>query len=164
MSKFLISILILALMIGISCSKKTETAKIEVIKGVTYIHNQATPRYPGKTVSFEEKLSIDSENEAGEIILYQPGRYAVDRNGNIYTSEISDAVIKVFDRDGNYIRTIGSKGQGPGEFQDIGDMAFLPDGRLIVMDWRRVGEPVFSRQGEIFSLAFNGKIRICEFI
>lgn len=147
MKKFITFFPVAILMIGITCSKKTDTAKIEVIEGITYIHNPATPLHPNKTVLFEEELAIASEDEQGNIILFQPGRYAVDQDGNIYISESADAIIKVFDPDGNYIRMIGSKGQGPGEFQTIGDMAFLPDGRLIVMDWRSRRTSIFSPEG-----------------
>lgn len=44
--------------------------------------------------------------------------------------------IHVFDREGSYLRTIGGEGQGPGEFQAIGALRELPDGRIAVFDSR----------------------------
>ena len=97
--------------------KSESKARIEIIDGVECIHNTGTPLHPEKTVTFVEDLSFGEENEAGNIILYKPGLSFVDNNENIYFIEILDQVIKVFNSDGIFIKTIGVKGSGPGEFQ-----------------------------------------------
>jgi hypothetical protein len=63
-----------------------------------------------------------------------PGFYAVDGKGFIYISDDKDPGIKVFDPEGRPARMIGSKGEGPGEFQHVTSIAFLPDGRLLALD------------------------------
>ncbi len=101
----------------------------EVVDGITYIHNPEIPLHPERTVTFQEDLSIQAEDEDGNIILYQPYRYVVDANDNIYISDGREQIIKMFDKESNYIKTIGAKGEGPGEFQRAGEMCLLPDGR-----------------------------------
>ena len=55
-----------------ACSKKTNTAKVETIDGVTHIHCTETPLHPEKTVVFEEELTIGEKDETGKIQLYKP--------------------------------------------------------------------------------------------
>ena len=131
-----------------ACSKKSNTAKVETIDGVTHIHCTETPLYPEKTVVFEEELAIKEQDETGKIQLYKPSRFTVDANDNIYISDSSDQAIKVFNQNGKYFRTIGTKGDGPGEFQSIGRIAFLQDGRLLVTDWQSRRTNFFNTKGE----------------
>jgi len=126
MKKLSTVVLIAILVIWFACGdKKSETADIKVVEGVTYIHNPATPLHPQKTVSFEAELSIGDEEATEAAMLSQPADIAVDSDENIYVADWGDQNIKVFDRDGNYLRTIGAKGSGPGEFQSVGTMKLL---------------------------------------
>jgi hypothetical protein len=60
----------------------------------------------------------------------------VDRAGRIYVHEYLDRNIRVYDREGNHLRTIGGRGEGPGEFGGIfgfgvtGDTVWTIDLRL----------------------------------
>ncbi len=49
-------------------------------------------------------------------------------------AEIQAEELRVFDREGRHVRTIGRKGGGPGEFSQIIGMAWRPDGNLWVVD------------------------------
>jgi hypothetical protein len=140
---------LIVFMILSACSKKPENAtRVEIIDGIKYIHNTEIPLHPNKTVVFEEDLSIGGEDDEGNIILFRPMRFLVDQNENIYITDSQDQVIKVFDPDGRYMRTIGAKGEGPGEFSFISYQTFLPDGRLLVMDSRSIRISLFNSSGE----------------
>jgi 6-bladed beta-propeller len=133
--------------------KKKETAQVktETIGGVTYVHNPATPLHPERNVTFEEELTFKDKDETGEIRLYKPGWYTVDSRGNVYIEDDSDMAIKVFDPRGKYVRTIGRQGSGPGEFARIGNLAVLPDGRLLVTDFEARRTSLFSPEGQFLS-------------
>ena len=133
------------------CKKEAAQAKVETVDGVTYIHNPATPLHPGRTVAFEEDFTFKERDEGGEIQIYKQGRYAVDAQDNVYVEDDSDMSIKVFDPRGKYLRTIGRKGNGPGEFARIADMALLPDGRLLVTDFETRRTSLFSPEGQFLS-------------
>lgn len=122
-------------------------ASVEVIDGIEFIHNTETPIHPDKTVLFEKDLSISSEDEEGNIVLFDPRQYLVDSDENIYISESSDQVIKVFSPDGEYIKTIGAKGDGPGEFQSIGYLGFTPEGSFVVLDIQARRTNLFDASG-----------------
>jgi|Deesub1362B_J571_1020462.scaffolds.fasta_scaffold00181_50 sugar lactone lactonase YvrE len=62
----------------------------------------------------------------------------VDSAGNIYIVDSGNERIQKFDKNGKYIKTIGRKGQGPGEFDsptsifiDVEDNIYIKDGREI---------------------------------
>ena len=133
------------------CKNKEAGAKVETIDGVTYVHNPAIPLHPDRTVTFEEDFTYKEKDEAGEIRIYKPGRFIVDGQGHIYIEDDSDMAIKVFDAQGNYLRAIGRKGSGPGEFGRIADMAILPDGRLLVTDFEARRTSLFSPEGRFLS-------------
>ncbi|MFZ5517795.1 MAG: 6-bladed beta-propeller [Candidatus Zhuqueibacterota bacterium] len=136
MKKIYLFAAMILLIFSSSCGKKVGTATVEVVDGVKFVHCTDQPLHPKRTVEFIEELTISGEDDAGNVILYQPGAYTIDSDENIYISDRSENVIKVFDRDGQLLKTIGGKGSGPGEFQSIGRMMFLPDKRLIVMDFQ----------------------------
>ncbi len=132
--------------------RKTETAvKAEMIGGVTYVHNPATPLHPEKAVIFEEEFTFSDVDETGEIRLYKPGRYAVNAQGRVYIVDETDMSIKVLDAEGRYLRAIGRKGSGPGEFGRVSDLALLPNGRLLVTDFETRRTSFFSPEGEFLS-------------
>ena len=108
------SILILCLLLNACARKEEDTHRVEIKEGIEYVHNPKEPLYPGKSVHFEEELSIFPEDEDGKILIYRPDRYAVDEDGHIYICDRIDQKIKVFDPSGRYVRSIGDKGEGPG--------------------------------------------------
>jgi len=135
-----------------ACTKSQKSnASVEVIDGVEFIHNTETPMYLDKTVTFVEDLSISGEDTDGEIVLFNPRLSLVDDNENIYISETKDQVIKVFDSDGKYIKTIGAKGNGPGEFQRIWYLAATEDGKLIALDSSARRTSFFDSSGKFLN-------------
>lgn len=145
--EILIHLLTVLIVLSIAC-KEQNKANTEVIEGVELIHNTEIPMYSERTVSFEEELSIREEDKSGNIILFRPSWYAVDNKENIFISDWTEKNIKVFDKNGNYIKTIGNKGEGPGEFNGIARIGILPDGRLIVMDFGNRRTSLFNQDGE----------------
>jgi len=156
--KVLLFFAIFAVLPWPACKKSPEsTAKIEVIDGIEYIHNTKTPLHPDRTVAFEEELSIGPQDEEGNIVLSRPVWYVVDEREFIYICDIQDLWIKVFDPEGRLVRTIGRKGSGPGEFQSIGEIALVPDARLLVLDWEAHRVSLFGTDGTfIRSHQFSG--------
>jgi len=150
--KKILALFIVTLFFSLTCSKKSEPAySIETIDGVEFVHNSETPLYPEKSVEFVEDLTISSENDKGEILLYLPILCAVNEEGNIYIGDYQDSSIKVFDPQGKYLKSIGRKGNGPGEFQAVLDLSFLPDGRYLVLDSEQMRISFFSADDQFIS-------------
>ena len=59
---------------------------------------------------------------------------AVNSQGDIYITNTSDHTIRVFDQDGKFIRKLGGKGRGPGEFMDLTSISIDSDDRVVAVD------------------------------
>jgi hypothetical protein len=124
--------------------------RTETVDGVVLVHNPPVPLNPLKAVRFEEELSFGAEEE-GPGAVYQPGQFAVDGRDQVYIFESSESTIKVFDKDGRFLRGIGRKGQGPGEFSQTGFPEFCPDGRLLVTDYQNRRTSFFGPEGDFLT-------------
>jgi len=131
-----------------ACGRKEEAPVfVEKKDGVEYVHNGSKPLDPERKVSFEEDLTIKPEDEAGNIRIYYPSFYDVDRKGLIYICDYKDPSVKVFDSEGRFVRVIGRKGSGPGDIQNVGKIGLVPDGRLLVLDWELRRTSAFRPDG-----------------
>jgi len=100
----------------------TTMAPAQVWKGriaqendVTVVLNPREPIVNGPLVKLKRDWMAGGETHAGSPVLAKPWDIALDDEGRLYVLDIQDATIKVFDPQGAYVRTIGRRGQGPGE-------------------------------------------------
>lgn len=110
--------------ISLSCNQqKTKwQGSIKEVDGVTVVKNPKRPLYDEDVVGIKEVLSIGKTEGEEEYMFSQLRDITVDDAGNIYVLDIKEANVKKFSKDGEYIKSIGKKGQGPGE---IGMPAFI---------------------------------------
>lgn len=99
----------------------------------------------------EEELRIGSAEVEGPDLFGNISAIAVDGLGRIYVAESQAQEIRVFDADGRHVRTIGRKGGGPGEFEQISGMDWGPDGNLWVMDPRNSRVAVIDTAGRFLT-------------
>ena len=116
--------------------------------GVTVVKNPAQPIYSKDVFRLEEDLTIENVEEEEGFTFQNIMHLAVDDEENIYASDSKAAFIKVFDKSGNYLRTIGKKGQGPGEFMYPFEILVMPEGELMVNDLNQLRVHFFSLDGE----------------
>jgi hypothetical protein len=72
--------------------------------------------------------------DTGTVTFGDIRRLAVDASGRLYAPDGQDAVIRVFDSLGTLVRSIGRRGQGPGEFSLLLGVATGPKGHLFAYD------------------------------
>ena len=70
----------------------------------------------------------------------------VDATGRVYVRGSQEAAVTVLDSDGGFVRTIGGKGEGPGEFVFIRDMGFVGD-TLWLQNWPMLHTSFFDSAG-----------------
>ncbi|NIM59893.1 MAG: 6-bladed beta-propeller [Candidatus Aminicenantes bacterium] len=92
--------------------------KVETIDGVRVVHNgKSGTRGKNPKVTLELVRTIGVvEAEDENIAFYMPSDIALDSQGNMYILDSGNHRIQKFTSDGQYITTIGNKGQGPAEF------------------------------------------------
>ena len=120
-----------------SCSTSGSSGPSRVVSGDTTI-----VRSGGKGVwehprTFVEELTIGELDGDENLMFGSIGSMVVDSEGGIYAYDRQAPAIRYFNTDGDYVRTLGGEGNGPGEYLDaILGMSILSDGRLVTRDAR----------------------------
>ncbi len=139
--------------------------------GVKEILNPDFPRdgrFRGKLI---EEMTWGTQATPDAALLNKPIEMHVDDQGRVYVLDWGDMHIKVYGPDGKFLRTIGHKGQGPGEFLTPAFMALMSDGRICLLDGSQHRVSFLSNEGQYISsfpfegffrsLAVDGQDRIC---
>lgn len=71
-----------------------------------------------------------------------------DGEGNLYILDQQTASVTVVSPEGDFLRTIGTRGEGPGEIGNASGMAVFPDGRVAISDLGKRGIVVYDARGE----------------
>jgi hypothetical protein len=103
------------------------------------------------SISIETLLTIGSLDQPFDYQLGDPISVITDNIGNIYIADRASLTIKVFDTDGTYMRSIGGRGRGPGEFMQINLMRPAYDGSLLIQDRGKLAFVYLSTEGEQIS-------------
>lgn len=94
-----------------------------------HVENPAQPSGKDRQLQLEELWRIggleDEENLLGVI-----DKAIADDQGNVYLLDIQLTEVQVFSPEGEYIRSLGRSGEGPGEIRRATDVVFMPDGNI----------------------------------
>jgi len=108
--------------------------KIDEENGVTVVKNPKEPMYSEEVFSIKEELSIGVAKGNEEYMFSQARDIAVDEEEKIYTLDMKECHIKVYSKNGEYLKTIGKEGQGPGEMRLPGALVITPQKEILVND------------------------------
>ena len=130
--------------------QKTEwKGTIKEEDGVTVVYNPQDPIYKNNIFIIEEELSIERKStEPKEEMFQNIVSLVIDAAGNIYILDKKAANIKIFNKNGNFLKIIGRRGEGPGEFEAPENFALSPNNELYVYDFRRSTIQVLSIDGK----------------
>ena len=70
------------------------------------------------------------------------------RNHQVYVCDSDNARVQVFDSNLNFLRTFGTRGDGPGQLKEPRDLDFDTQGNIYVVDWGKHQVLVFSEVGQ----------------
>ncbi|GIW21721.1 MAG: hypothetical protein KatS3mg068_0728 [Candidatus Sericytochromatia bacterium] len=82
--------------------------------------------------------------------MQSPNDVAMDKNGNIYVSDI-DAKIRVFDNSGKFLRAFGGKGEGTGKLKSANGIAIYDD-KIYIVDTDNYKIQVFNTNGNLITV------------
>ena len=120
--------------------------KIEKENGIKVIKNPTEPLYGEIKFELEEDLSIGNQQDEN-YLFYKARDIQVGKNGDIYISDSGNYRVQCFDKNGNYLLTIGRKGQGPGEFNYPFELQIDDEtGKIYVNDDSRKIK-IFNKEG-----------------
>jgi hypothetical protein len=99
----------------------------------------------GQRVEVVEDLTIGARGEDQRYLFYRPYDIDVAPDGSIYLLDRGNFNVKVFDADGEHVRTFANEGEGPGELSRpiaaaiVGDRYVVNDGATLSV-WSLGGE------------------------
>jgi len=141
---------ILSLFLALVVYNPLQGQKIKTTDGVQVVENGKTPKPPKDSLTklvFEEEIAV-GDSEIEEEMVGQPGYMDVDNKGTMYIVDMEASNVKVFDRTGQFVRAIGKKGEGPGEFSVPLGIIITPNNELLVEDLMNRRLSYFSLDGE----------------
>ena len=102
----------------------------------------------GAPAQLVENLSVGVD-QGGDAYMF--GRIAgvAGTDEYIYVLDRDVPALRVYDRQGNYVRDIGAEGDGPGEYRRPDSLLVAPDGRLFVRSMNQGRITVFTADGEL---------------
>ena len=100
---------------------------------ITVVQNPKEPIYRDPILTLKEDLIVGGSKAQGESAFSMAWSIAVDNGGNIYVGDLKQACVKVFDKAGAYLRTIGRRGQGPGEMSGVLSVCVNPSNQELIV-------------------------------
>jgi 6-bladed beta-propeller len=115
---------------------RVSAQKIETVNGARIIHNEKGGIWAGSPkVKIELVRTIGDLGEKDPNLAFSsPYDVIRDTSGNIYVLDIGNTQIQKLDAEGKFLKTIGRRGQGPGEFQSPSSMDIDGENNLFVFD------------------------------
>jgi hypothetical protein len=104
------------------------------------------------------------ENEDENQFFKFPGDIAVDENGFVYIADNQNHRIQVFNSSGNFLRTIGRRGKGPGDV--LNPSLIVPDktGKLVVYESGNRRIQILNPSGKYIGMFGFGGVWISDIV
>lgn len=126
-----------------------QEVKIKIEESIPVVYNPKKPAPPPGTPTkliLEEELTIGDKEKGSDYVFEAVGTVRADDDDNIYVLDWKAATIKVFDKNGKYIKSIGRRGEGPGEFQSPGGMHIISGKEIMIASIGRLS--FFTLRGD----------------
>ncbi len=147
-----ISFLILGCVLIVSFSVGQENpqwkGKIEYENGIEVIKNPKEPLFSKDVFELNEEIAIGEAEGRKEYMFSKISGIEVDDEGRIYVLDYKEAQIKVFDRNRDYLKTIGREGQGPGEMTSPFSICITNKNEIVIQDLNNHKISFFSLEGK----------------
>jgi len=115
--------------------------------GVPVAVTSDVPKYPGELFAFEEEVRLHQDEANPESLLNRAFTFVRGDDGRYYVPDMGDCRIVVFDETGEYVQSIGRKGEGPGEFRSLIQIT-VRNGLIMAYDHQLNRSAVFATDGE----------------
>ena len=172
MNKSIGILLTLYLLISMAASAAQVRWKGKIVKEgeATIVLNIQEPIYREPILILKEDFALGGGKAQGEAALASARGIAVDNDGDIYVGDIRQSCIKVYSQTGAYIRTIGRRGQGPGELSMVDSIVISQDnqelivgdiGKLVVFDLQGRFKRNIATKGFLSSGFVDGLGNVC---
>jgi hypothetical protein len=120
------------------------TVSVDTVDGTIRVVNTPPASGAEPTMRADEDLRIGEIEGGGPAQFGRIRTIAVLEDGRIAVADAQAEEVRLFDRDGQYIRTFGGRGGGPGELQGMQGVYLDPEGLLRVPEQENARLSVFD--------------------
>ena len=119
--------------------------------GIRVVHNTEEGLWcPGEGWTFTNALTIGVDEGDPAYVFGKITGVQIGVDGSIFVFDQMASEIRVFDQTGTHLRTLGGRGQGPGEFSPSAAGLFqMDDGNLVIPDLGNGRINWMSAEGEV---------------
>jgi hypothetical protein len=156
MRRILAPCLCLAVLGSAGCDRPGPSSDQTAVRdsaGIRIVEFAPQPAGAAWTVASQPALSIGSLDGPAETQLGRVTGVVRLRDGTIVVADDAAPALRFFDRDGRHLRSVGRRGSGPGEFEQIGGLWRFAGDSLAVWDLRQSRLSIFSPAGELVRTA-----------
>lgn len=100
-------------------------------------------------IEFDEEFILEFSDVKDDELLIKPAMVKTGPSGNIYIADERMKRIQVYNRSGNYLRTVGREGKGPGEFESTPYFTIDSAERMTVLGGRNRRISLFDYSGDL---------------
>jgi hypothetical protein len=119
--------------------------------GVEMVLNGGVGRWGSAPLEIERILRIGVVEGEDAYQFHGVSGVAVDPEGILYVANGQSATIRIFDSEGRFLREMGGKGPGPGEFQTLSGVRVTEQG-VAGLDGQLLRVTEFSNDGEALDI------------
>ena len=147
---YLIFVMLLAVT-GCSRERKAHAFYVNQSNGIPIAITEGGPKYAEPPFQLEPVLTVNQRTDVPASLLRDPRDFAPGPEGTLIVVERNEGRAVVYDSDGEFIRELGGKGAGPGEFQIIQNLNVLGDS-LAFYDRSLLRLSIFRVDGTLVSV------------
>lgn len=128
---------------------RTLLAATVVLLAVAYSASAADRLpYPDGEATLVQEAVFSGEDAPENAVMFLVGGFDVDRDGNVYATDMKTNCIKKFGPSGELLATIGSEGGGPGDLRRPGSLVVCANGDLVVSEYGNHRVQRLTQDGE----------------
>ncbi len=135
---------------------------IKIENGIPVFYNPKKPVPPAgspRSLSLQPDLTIGEDDTDPNSMFSRLRSIQIDDQDNIYALDTKETKVKVFDKNGKFLRAFGKTGQGPGEIDRPYRMEMTRDNRLVIADMGNNKLACFGLDGSCLQEIPTGKYR-----
>jgi hypothetical protein len=121
---------------------------VQTVDGKKTVVNPAAPMLEPMTLKMEEMWRLGGETDDEDEFFGVISDIEIDTEGHVYLLDSQLSEVKVYTADGEFVRSIGREGEGPGEFRRPSALFFTAEGNVAVVQTIPGKIVVLSKQGD----------------